>query len=711
MTAPKTYFNRGFFLRNKSNLLAIVVTVFILLAIPFTVFVSQKVRDLRSHASIPQQQDLDVTFIERTPRYQRYNVVYPNRYPTLASGTENLQRNPNVGDIVTFTAHFKNAGVIISNSFTYKWFIDGVQVSSGSHNPLLVGQADTATFQWAWQNGNHDIKFVIDPGSSVKEISSANNQRQERINAIYLRIQVEQSVYDNFNNILNLVGSYSFEDWVQAQLDAFNQKLIDSGGLERVRIDQIFVQPDGSLPDTGTHSDSNWDWDGSWGFTWNFNSWCMPPNCGSAGNDITFWNSRIQAGLLHEWSHQMGMAHSYDANIDIATNNTVNGQRLVQSNPDIVGVGGDDVGNAFSQNIPLTPYFIYALNSNVGYRRGYYADYLFNLPDTNILQFKDVLGNKLANASLRIWQSNANTIGGAPIVTGTTDLNGQYVLPNQPLPLGNLTTATGHTLKPNPFGVIDVVGSNGLLLFEVTVGSLKEYKFLTIHDFNLAYFRGSTQTAIYSIQTSLIANANPTNLALNQPTTSYCGNSCAGPASAAVDGDKTSITTGYWAPINESGTLGDWWQVDLGALHNIYKVIVYAGARNNHDWYSKFHLETSPTGNFTGEQWTVATETNWDLSRNGAQSVIYTFSSPPSRYIRLVSDVTQNYIRLQELEVYELIPCHKVGDTNGDCIVNSDDLAILLSTWGSTTDLRADFDADGKVTSADLALLLSNWGK
>jgi hypothetical protein len=48
------------------------------------------------------------------------------------------------------------------------------------------------------------------------------------------------------------------------------------------------------------------------------------------------------------------------------------------------------------------------------------------------------------------------------------------------------------------------------------------------------------------------------------------------------------------------------------------------------------------------------------------------------------------------------------GDLNGDGAVQADDLAALLSVWGSSGS-TADFHLDGVVGAADLAALLSNW--
>jgi len=56
------------------------------------------------------------------------------------------------------------------------------------------------------------------------------------------------------------------------------------------------------------------------------------------------------------------------------------------------------------------------------------------------------------------------------------------------------------------------------------------------------------------------------------------------------------------------------------------------------------------------------------------------------------------------------------ADLNRDNIVNGDDLAMLLATWGSQCNLPsapacpADITNDGVVNGADLAMLLTNWG-
>ena len=50
-------------------------------------------------------------------------------------------------------------------------------------------------------------------------------------------------------------------------------------------------------------------------------------------------------------------------------------------------------------------------------------------------------------------------------------------------------------MRPNPFGVIDVVGMNGMFLMEME-GSCINYDWLTVVELNLAYWEGHTDEAI-----------------------------------------------------------------------------------------------------------------------------------------------------------------------------------------------------------------------
>ncbi|MBI2022498.1 hypothetical protein HYS97_01470, partial [Candidatus Daviesbacteria bacterium] len=527
--------------------------------------------------------DLSVSFIERTLRFERYNVTYPNDYPRLVSGTEGYQRWPTAGQTVKFTASIKNAGTASSSATIYRWFIDNQEVKKGTLDGLAQGENKKEELDWSWQDGDHTVKFIVDPDNNLTEISKQNNQLEDRTNSLSFRIHVDKTVYDKFNSFLNIIGTYSFEDWIQQHIKAFNQKIESSGGKTRIRVDQISVEPDHLTDPGGTHAPMDMEWDGRWGFV--MPDWCKSVDCPDRPDGINYWVTKIQPSLLHEWSHQIGMAHSYDANVDIASNNLISGTRLIQKNPDIVGTGGDDVGGAFEQNKPLTPYFIFALDSTLGFRRGYYAEYLFDTPDQNIVSFKDAFSNPLTNAQVKVWQKQDGKVSGEPMLTGSTDSNGNFSLPNKPIPEGNLTTATGHTLKANPFGQIKVVGQNGLFLFEIQKEGQIDYQILTIHDFNLAYFKGAKASANYTLKTAIVSNANPTNLMLKKPASASTNDS---QAYMAVDGDKTSIDTGYWSPANAQGNIGDFLKVDLGASNSLYKIIVYASAQNGHDMYQQF---------------------------------------------------------------------------------------------------------------------------
>ncbi len=72
----------------------------------------------------PLLPDLSVQWIERTPRYQRYCVDYSRGLPELCAGTEEEQRFPEPGEIVTWTAYIANQGRVASPAVPALWQVD-----------------------------------------------------------------------------------------------------------------------------------------------------------------------------------------------------------------------------------------------------------------------------------------------------------------------------------------------------------------------------------------------------------------------------------------------------------------------------------------------------------------------------------------------------------------------------------------------------------
>jgi hypothetical protein len=300
------------------------------------------------------------------------------------------------------------------------------------------------------------------------------------------------------------------------------------------------------------------------------------------------------------------------------------------------------------------------LNRNLHFRRGFYGEYLFDIPARTSLRILDVTGKPLAGAEIRAYQKSEDTIPTVPTFTGRTDANGVMVLPNRPVQ--GVTTATGHTLRPNPFGQINVVGPNGTMLLEIAQpGGLKDYRWLELIQLNEAFWLGGTKRATIEMRSGLLSGRPlaPVNLALGRP---VLASTNVKTAAFANDGDL-GVDGRFWFPFPLPAKVGQWWQVDLGKSRPISRVAVYSDATYPSDWYEAFHLEVSPTGSFTGEQTRVPLETRWQdtllHSDYGMQKLsgflnhgIYAFPPVTGRYVRIVGDRERSIAGLQELEVY-----------------------------------------------------------
>ena len=64
---------------------------------------------------------------------------------------------------------------------------------------------------------------------------------------------------------------------------------------------------------------------------------------------------------------------------------------------------------------------------------------------------------------------------------------------------------------------------------------------------------------------------------------------------------------------------------------------------------------------------------------------------------------------IDHAKIESMVDGPATGDLDGDGLVNSVDLGILLAAWGANPGSVADIDLDGFVLGTDLGLLLANW--
>ncbi len=484
--------------------------------------------------------DLNVTLIERTPRYDYDDV--PNM--------------PQTGNLVTFHGHVRlwdESGAGALPSVAYAWVIDGAVADTGTitnfepltppfdydFDPYDPNDPPTGlrivTLDWIWQAGPHTVEFIVDPANAIPELSESNNSIVDYTDAILAGFWVEESVWRYFHeNQWRLgVGSNSWEDWIQRHMSRQNDMYEDAvwdvtpGGVgTRVRIDQIVVVPDDALPLAGGYPSNNPDrYNKEVDLMWGFNTDLLPPSTfyadvSNVSDDNPFY---FEKSLLHELGHARYLIDSYG--FDVHNTADHGGFDSVQIWEGATYVGGsaympyiafDEVlrynssGGVMSGpwGYVWSPYEAGALQliaydraccgyggTNYGGNQNAPANigvYLQDLPDNNHYRFEDAFGRPRTGADVRVYRAEPasgwygklfdNTVD----AYYTADANGYVDFGRNPFnPGGDIVHTYGQ--------------ANGVLIVRVEHYGTIWYRFIEVSEFNLEYWMGNTTDAYYTM--------------------------------------------------------------------------------------------------------------------------------------------------------------------------------------------------------------------
>jgi hypothetical protein len=446
--------------------------------------------------------DLDVVVIEREPLYERYTVDYA---PTSEDAkvrvgratNANARHEPAPREWVTWRARVVNKGRR-PLSGRYRWTLDGAEVAGGDL-PALASRAETtSSFRWRFDPADHDVRFEVVPGGA--DYCAENDGLTVRTNALSLKFSIERGLVARMESRVGALGSRSAEDWIQAQVRfmnlLFRRSVYDfapEGITQRVAVGTIEYVEDGKLVTLGGGpfrvGELDPRYDGGRGLTALDDPW----KSGAGAPSFLNFLGRPAGAWLHELSHQIGVMDHYQFAVEPDANE-VNGVALRYARPGLMG-GGEIAPHVALENLLnlYAPADVAGLNATKGRRRGWYGEYLYQLPRTTDLRLVDDRLRPVADAEIAIYQTRERRIDAIPEQEVRSDGDGRLRLENKRV--GPYTTATGCTLRDNPFGAIDVVGSNGVLLVVARRDGRELHGFVTVADLHVAWARGGRENA------------------------------------------------------------------------------------------------------------------------------------------------------------------------------------------------------------------------
>jgi len=455
--------------------------------------------------------DLAVQFIKRLPTM---NFVWGSENPKVDGW-------PLIGQEINWLASIKNFSKIDRFNVPYRWFLNDELLFSGTVDIPAFSTTEVLLSD-NWTEQRQVIKFVLDPANTIDEEEKANNQIEIISDALSVGFYVEESVYNYFRENQHLlgVGSNCWEDWAKRHLNLWNEMFENAiypetpnGVLDRLRLDNITLVPDSTLPIAGGYSTNTPNLfdrtvDLIWGFPAEMNISEYYGDLYSVSMENPFY---FEGSLLHELGHARYLIDIYGFNVhDDGNGNTI---AIKENDEMIVGtkympfLAWDAVhytpikGLMNSQFTFIDEYSAKALNL-IEHHRATYGNYnapgnigafINDIPTQNCLIIKDSLGNILDNAEIRIYRAEpqhnvwyGKFFDNQPDTIFVTDEFGRI---NSGNILFNAEVHIKHT-----YG-----WSNGTIILRAEHNGKVGYTFFESTLCNLKYWQGNTEFAEYEI--------------------------------------------------------------------------------------------------------------------------------------------------------------------------------------------------------------------
>lgn len=436
---------------------------------------------------LAQASDLTIAFIQREPQNPSWvgQIEIKDGLPLLKSDAPRPRNHwLEPGTSAVFTAHVINQGNIPSPDAVFIWSLDGKKIQENPVASLKANESAKISLNWQWQDGKHTIAAELqykDP--SAQDLCLKNNSLAIRTDALPFCFFIHRKMDAAFRESMNLVGSFSAIDWLQAHVARLNKAFSESkypsapdGCLEQIYADRIFCYQT-SQELEGLQKQALADSQGSL---------VIEPS-----EDMKDLPKRWNGSIILSICEKLGLA-------DHSKLDVVNANNMVPG-PDGLPLYWHYVHTPLMVGNPsgefrFSEFCVLALNKQYRRPRGYRGDYFYDLAEFYELIMIDRLDQPILNGRVRIYQRNqTGGISRDTVFVGYTNDDGAILLPNREAPV--FETEHGFRLHPNPFGKIELTCENGVFLIEVRANGQSDYFWLSVPDFNLAYWREAAKAS------------------------------------------------------------------------------------------------------------------------------------------------------------------------------------------------------------------------